>query len=844
MKKRIVGLFLAVCMTLTLSVPVHAETEYTEEVPLSEEDVIEEVSSPETEQAEDVLIEEEEDSPTEEVTAAESGDTELITGFAMPGRSVIAERRKPALCEVRKLFPEEIGVYIGGTPSEEEGAVPEGAELRTVPVVWECVQDYDEWLTEYEFVPATEGFLLAEGLEMPVIVLTVEDLSTPVNGHILTDEREEVPMVGSSLRRSADSAYNGYELGNLPPLRDQSPYGTCWAFTALGAMETDLITDGMADPNSIDLSELHLIYFAYHPYTDPKDLNMGDTVSAPNYLRRGGNYKYAFRTLANMVGPTDEANAPYASAAAYAPAGTEAKSMNTAQLTGVYLINPNDREAVKAAILEHGSVGASFYNEARYYSATENSYYYPGDAAPNHDILLVGWDDAFSAERFPGMPPEEDGAWLVRNSWGGSGYGYFGYFWISYEDAALRQDVVTAYDAENAFFDHVYACDTAVGCGGYSYSLSEGTKIIQHIPVDAGEALEAVGMELDADSDVTVTVSYGRKTASGSVSGVRRGYCLIRMDEPLLISRKTELTVTVTYNRAGRLYFEQPGTRSVFTAACGSGGFVIQRPGGSEQTVEGDASIKLYTRDCIIPIDPVEEFVQRAYRLSLEREADEDGLDHWVTQLKSGESSGAEMVNGFLVSDEFRDKQKTDEEVVTILYRVMLNREPDEAGLANWLSHLNNGMSIQFVVNGFSTSPEFGGICTVYGVEPGSVPLTEPRDQNPQITAFVNRSYRYALLRKGEPGGLNDWTRDLLNKTKTPQQVAHGFVFSEECTGRGLDNRAFMEMLYYLYMGRDPDEEGLNNWVTALDCGMSREQAAEVFGESQEFKAIVASYGL
>ena len=51
MKKRIVGLFLAVCMTLTLSVPVHAETEYTEEVPLSEEDVIEEVSSPETEQS-------------------------------------------------------------------------------------------------------------------------------------------------------------------------------------------------------------------------------------------------------------------------------------------------------------------------------------------------------------------------------------------------------------------------------------------------------------------------------------------------------------------------------------------------------------------------------------------------------------------------------------------------------------------------------------------------------------------------------------------------------------------------------------------------------------------------
>ena len=865
MKKKILALLLAACMAASLPAPARAETELpeadavsevnaaeealpseadaVEDVPMAEADVEEGISVSETEQTEDVVIEDEEP-PIEEEAGQLPGEAERITGFALPGRSVITEQRKPALCEVQKLFPEEIGVYIGGTPSADPAAVPEGAELRTVPVVWECLQDYDEWLSEYEFVPAAEGLELGAGPERPVMVLAVEDLSTPVGGHIPSGE-EEIPFVDSAdLRRSAGSYYNGYELGNLPPVRNQGSYGTCWAFTALGAMETDLIADGTASPDSIDLSELHLIYFTYHPYTDPKGLNAGDSVSAPNYLQRGGNYKYAYRTLANMVGPTDEANAPYGSAASYAPDGTEAKAMDTVQLTDVSLINPDDRDAVKTAILQHGSVGASMYNDTRCYSATNNSYFYSGDAAPNHDILLAGWDDEFPAENFPGTPPAEDGAWLVRNSWGGKGYGYSGYFWISYEDKGIHGDAFAAYDADYALFDHVYAADTAVGCGGYSYSLSEDTRIIQRVSVDAGEAVEAVGMELDAGSSVTVTVSDGKRTASGSVSDTRRGYCLIQLDEPLPVARKRELTVTVAYNAAGRLYFEKPGSRSVFTASCGSGGFVIRNPSGSEQTVEGDASIKLYSIDCVIPPDPVEEFVERAYRLILEREAEEGGLDYWTDRLKAGEISGAELVNGFLVSDEFQEKQKSDEEVVTILYRTMLNREPDGGGKTYWLSFLEIGMSRGYVVKGFSSSQEFVGICAAYGIQAGTIELTEPRDQNPPVTAFVNRNYLYALLRRGEPLGLNDWTGALLNKTKTPQQVAGEFVFSPECVGRGLSDRAFIEMLYHLYMDREADEGGLNYWVTALEAGMPREQAVEGFAQSEEFQNILKSYGL
>ncbi len=110
---------------------------------------------------------------------------------------------------------------------------------------------------------------------------------------------------------------------------------------------------------------------------------------------------------------------------------------------------------------------------------------------------------------------------------------------------------------------------------------------------------------------------------------------------------------------------------------------------------------------------------------------------------------------------------------------------------------------------------------------------------------FLHCKVRSLLhCRKGEPGGLNDWTDVLLKKTATPQEVAHGFVFSRECTGKNLNDRAFVEMLYHLYMGREADAAGLNAWVTALQQGASREQVVQGFAGSVEFRNIVASYGL
>ncbi len=63
----------------------------------------------------------------------------------------------------------------------------------------------------------------------------------------------------------------------------------------------------------------------------------------------------------------------------------------------------------------------------------------------NHDVTIVGWDDSFPKENFFDEPPG-NGAWIVKNSWGGDesefpnkgDWGDHGYFYISYYDHTIK----------------------------------------------------------------------------------------------------------------------------------------------------------------------------------------------------------------------------------------------------------------------------------------------------------------------------------------------------------------------------------------------------------------------
>ena len=242
--------------------------------------------------------------------------------------------------------------------------------------------------------------------------------------------------------------------------------------------------------------------------------------------------------------------------------------------------------------------------------------------------------------------------------------------------------------------------------------------------------------------------------------------------------------------------------------------------------------------------EPVTEFVKRAYSLILGREADQEGLDYWVKGLQDKTFKGGDIVSQFMNSDEYVLANHPNAEAVTAVYKTMLDREPDAEGQAYWVGLLDKGCSYNMIINGFCDSAEFKGICDQYGIEPGTV-ATERRDVNPELTAFVSRNYKCALNRTGDSFGLNYWAGQLLDKAQTPYEVAHGFVFSEECVARGLNNTQFVTMLYKLYMDREPEADGLAYWVGQLDNKtMTREEVEKGFADSPEFAEIIKSYGL
>jgi len=98
----------------------------------------------------------------------------------------------------------------------------------------------------------------------------------------------------------------------------------------------------------------------------------------------------------------------------------------------------------------------------------------------------------------------------------------------------------------------------------------------------------------------------------------------------------------------------------------------------------------------------------RLYKAAFNRTPDEAGLSHNVN-LMDGGMSILDMASAFIGSQEFQNTYGTNVDntaFLTLLYQNVLNRGPDDAGLAGWLSQMNSGTSREQVLFGFSESGE------------------------------------------------------------------------------------------------------------------------------------------
>ena len=108
--------------------------------------------------------------------------------------------------------------------------------------------------------------------------------------------------------------------------------------------------------------------------------------------------------------------------------------------------------------------------------------------------------------------------------------------------------------------------------------------------------------------------------------------------------------------------------------------------------------------------------IARLYLSVFDRLSDEAGLDYWINDYISG-TSLKNIAASFVLSDEFASlygSSQSSSNYINLLYQNVLYRDADAAGLAYWLSEMQNGSSKSDVLVSFSNSAEFSDLTQPY----------------------------------------------------------------------------------------------------------------------------------
>ena len=267
------------------------------------------------------------------------------------------------------------------------------------------------------------------------------------------------------------SAYDYRKTGRAPQIGNQGSLGTCWAFASLTALESSLLP-GKSMTFAVDHMSMHNSFL------------LGQD--------EGGEYTMSMAYLLAWQGPVLESQDPYGDGVS--PDGL-APSVHVQE---IQVLPSKDYEAIKRAVYLRGGVQSSLYTSMRdyqsqsvYYNRETNSYCYIGNEKPNHDSVIVGWDDNYSRENF-NLDLAGDGAFICTNSWG-EDFGDQGYFYVSYFDSniGVHNIVYTGVEPVDNY-DYIHQSDLCGWVGQIGYGQEEAW-FANAYRADKGENLAAAG---------------------------------------------------------------------------------------------------------------------------------------------------------------------------------------------------------------------------------------------------------------------------------------------------------------------------------------------------------------
>ena len=212
--------------------------------------------------------------------------------------------------------------------------------------------------------------------------------------------------------------YDLRTLGQVTPVLDQYNSGGCWAFAALGALESNILKTYNI---TYDFSEMNMINLM-KKYS-------GIGYDEPN---SGGDLYDSTAYLTSWLGAVNETDDPFdQNIVVSSKLNTSYKILNEIFIPSRK--NALDNTAIKEAIMKYGGVETVFYSGG--YLHGSSYYCHDQNRIPNHAVVIVGWDDNYDKSNFIVEAPG-DGAFIIKNSWGDN-WADNGYCYVSYYDTVI-----------------------------------------------------------------------------------------------------------------------------------------------------------------------------------------------------------------------------------------------------------------------------------------------------------------------------------------------------------------------------------------------------------------------
>ena len=432
----------------------------------------------------------------------------------------------------------------------------------------------------------------------------------------------------------------------------QNPYATCWGFGAIAAAEISILGSLLADDpeayKTLDLSEKQLAYFSNRYITDKDNRQYGEgtyipyAYSSASYYT-GGDPFLAASIFSQGIGPVNESRGEVFE--------YKGKNSTTSQdiVDGVYqdlcyseeddwyisdserfkqdyilsestlLPSPADYDengnysfneagvaAIKEELMNIRGVEIGFCadqsrpkdssGDAKYIQ-TKNWAHYTYDTAdiavPNHAVTIIGWDDNYPRENFnkDHMPPE-NGAFLVKNSWGSGeeefpnkGYGNWGilvptkyvegnivtndkgepvmvgsgYFWLSYYDKTICVPETFVFDTNkgtSSYYldEHNYmpvrdplaAVSPDDNVKSANLFIPEGCEVLNAVSFETRDPNTKVTCEIYLLSDNAATPEDGLLLERIEETYKYGGFHKVNLNTPYLLQKKQPYSIVIT----------------------------------------------------------------------------------------------------------------------------------------------------------------------------------------------------------------------------------------------------------------------------------------------------------